>query len=280
MDELRLALEMATEEELKQLTEILYSRKFNPLDYLQSPDPIEVQSQRWETWLDKLEERFRYLAADGMTVIRKRTKQVSYRQILIRICHFLKLPYSNQMVTTEIEEEIFLHLANQAWKKLPPAEQRSLTIKVQRSLAQSNFSEPLPPQIQSNPLKLFFKGSSALAVSSLIKPILMRQIAQQFMLHFASYQAAKTTLLKGGTAAAAQIQGQAALQAARRGMAATAARYGATRTLFAFLGPALWGWFLADLGWRAIATNYGRIIPVVFTLAQIRLTRSECWQTV
>ena len=100
------------------------------------------------------------------------------------------------------------------------------------------------------------------------------------MLHLASYQAAKTTLLKGGTAAAAQIQGQAALQAARRGMAATAARYGATRTLFAFLGPALWGWFLADLGWRAIATNYGRIIPVVFTLAQIRLTRSECWQTV
>ena len=44
-----------------------------------------------------------------------------------------------------------------------------------------------------------------------------------------------------------------------------------------FLGPALWSWFLADLGWRAIATNYGRVIPVVFTLAQIRLTREPVW---
>jgi len=29
------------------------------------------------------------------------------------------------------------------------------------------------------------------------------------------------------------------------------------------------------LGWKAIATNYGRIIPIIFTLAQIRLTRGE-----
>ena len=28
-----------------------------------------------------------------------------------------------------------------------------------------------------------------------------------------------------------------------------------------------------DLGWRAVASNYTRVIPVVFTLAQIRLTR-------
>jgi uncharacterized protein YaaW (UPF0174 family) len=61
-------------------------------------------------------------------------------------------------------------------------------------------------------------------------------------------------------------------------MTLTAARYGAVRTIFAFAGPALWGWFLADLGWRAIATNYGRIIPVIFALAQIRLTREDCWQ--
>jgi len=44
------------------------------------------------------------------------------------------------------------------------------------------------------------------------------------------------------------------------------------------LGPALWAWFFADLGWRAIATNYARVIPVVFTLAQIRLIRSAEYQ--
>lgn len=279
MDELRSALELASEEELKQLTEILFSRKFNPLDYLQAPDPISVQSQGWETWLDALEERFRYLAADGMTVLRQRTEKVSYRESLVRICHYLKLPYSNQMATTEIEEEIFLHLAGKAWKQLPPSQQRSLNAQIQRSLSESNLPEPLPAHLQSNPANLIVKGS-ALAVSSVLKPLLLRHVAQQFALHFASYQAAKTALLQGGAAAASQLQTQAALQAARRGMTVTAARYGAVRTVFTFLGPALWGWFLADLGWRAIATNYGRIIPAVFALAQIRLTRSECWQPV
>jgi uncharacterized protein YaaW (UPF0174 family) len=48
--------------------------------------------------------------------------------------------------------------------------------------------------------------------------------------------------------------------------------------VFAVLGPVMWGWFFADLGWRAIATNYGRIIPTIFALAQIRLTRAECWE--
>jgi uncharacterized protein YaaW (UPF0174 family) len=61
-------------------------------------------------------------------------------------------------------------------------------------------------------------------------------------------------------------------------MTISAARYGAVRSVFAFMGPVMWAWFFADLGWRAIATNYGRIIPTVFTLAQIRLTRTECWE--
>lgn len=85
---------------------------------------------------------------------------------------------------------------------------------------------------------------------------------------------AKTTIVKGGGVLANQL----AVKSAQRGMAMTAARYGAVRSVFAFVGPVLWGWFLADLGWRAITTNYGRIIPVIFTLAEIRLTRSECWE--
>lgn len=151
MDELRSALELANEEELKQLTQILFSRKFNPLDYLQAPDPITVQSQDWETWLDALEDRFRYLAADGMTVLRRKTERVSYRESLIRICHYLKLAYSNEMATTDIEEEIFLYLASKAWKQLPPAQQKSLNAQIQRSLAESNLPEPLPVQLQRNP---------------------------------------------------------------------------------------------------------------------------------
>lgn len=278
LDELRTALELATEEELQQLTQILFCRKFNPLDYLQTPDPIEIQSQDWETWIDSIDKRFRYLAADGFTVLRGKTQQFSYREALIRVCHYLKIPYSKQMSTTDIEAEIFLNLIGKAWKRLPSKEQKSLTARIQRSLAQSNPREPLLVQIEQDSLDLILKGSSAIAFGSFIKPWLLKQIAQQFATHFATYQAATSALVRGGTAVAAQIQNRVALQAAERGMAMSAARYGAVRTAFAFVGPVLWGWLVADIGWKAIATNYGRIIPVIFALAQIRLTRTECWE--
>ncbi|HEY9597503.1 MAG TPA: YaaW family protein [Cyanophyceae cyanobacterium] len=278
MDELRAALELATEDELIQLTDILFRRKFNPLDYLQTPDPIEIQSQDREAWLDAIEARFRFLAADGMTVLRGRTQKFTYRQALIQVCHYLKIPYSKKLSTTDLEAEIFLNLMSKAWKRLPASDRKSITVQVQRSLDRVKLSEPLPVHIQHNPMSLLIKGGSALAVSSLLKQILLRQMARQFAIHFARYQVAREAIVQGGTAAAAQFQNYLALQTAREGMAINAARYGVTRSVFAFLGPLLWGYFFADLGWRAIATNYGRIIPTIFTLAQIRLTRSECWE--
>ena len=278
MDELRTALELATEEELQQLTDILFQRKFNPLDYVHTPEPIDIQCQDREIWLDAIEQRFRFLAADGMTVLRGRTREVTYRQALIQVCRYLKIPYSNKFSTTDLEAEIFLNLMRRAWKQLPSSEKQALTVRVQRSLAKTNFSEPLPVHLQHDPITLILKGGSALAVSSFIKPLLLQQLARQFALHFATYQVAKQTIVQGGAAAAAQLQGYLAMQTAGRGMAVSAARYGAARGVLAFIGPAMWGWFLADLGWRAIATNYGRIIPTIYALAQIRLTRSECWE--
>lgn len=274
MDELRSALEMATEEELRQLTQVLFCRKFNPLDYLQTPDPIEVQSQDWDQWLDKIEARFRFLASDGLTVIKRKTQGFSYRQTLIRVCHYLKIPYSNKMSTIDIEADIFLNLLGKAWKNLPPAQQNSLMSQIQASLAKSNIPDALPVQLQHNPMNLVLKGSSAFAVNSIVKPLLLKHIAQQFALHFARYQVAQQAMIRGGAAVANQV----AVNTARRGMAMTAARYGVVRGVLSFVGPVLWGWFVADLGWRAIATNYGRIIPVIFALAQIRLTRTETWE--
>ena len=62
---MRSALELATEDELQQLTELLFCRRFNPLDYVHTPQPIDIQSRDREAWLDAIEQRFRYLAADG-----------------------------------------------------------------------------------------------------------------------------------------------------------------------------------------------------------------------
>ncbi len=280
MDELRAALELATHEELQQLTEILFRRRFNPLDYVQAADPIDIQSQDHENWLDAIELRFRFLAADGMTVLKGRTAEYSYRDALIQVCRYLKIPYSKQLSTTDIEAEIFLNLMSRAWKRLPAKEKKSLTVRVQQSLALSNLSEPLPVQLQHDPMGLLLKGGSALAVSSILKPILLQKVAQQFALHFATYQVAKQAVVKGSVVAATEIQGYLALQTAKQGMALNAARYGATRSVLGLLGPLLWGYFFADLGWRAIATNYGRIIPTIFALAQIRLTRAECWEPI
>jgi len=273
LDELRTALELATEEELQQITNILFCRRFNPLDYLRAPDAIAVQSQDWESWLDSVEDRFRYLAADGVTVLKGQTEKVSYRQILVRVCHFLKVPYSQKMPTTEIEAEIYLHLVNKAWKRLPPSEQKSLSIQIQKALADSHTPQPLPVHLQHNPLDIVLKGSSVIAINSILKPILLKHIAGQFALHFVRYQGAKTALVQGGA-----IANQIALQTAKQGMTTAAARYGAVRTVLSLVGPALWGWFIADLGWKAIATDYGRIIPTIFAIAQIRLTRDDCWQ--
>ncbi|MBD2741991.1 YaaW family protein [Coleofasciculus sp. FACHB-1120] len=278
MDELRAALKLATEEELEQLTDILFRRKFNPLDYVQTPDPIDIQSQDREAWLDAIEQRFRFLAADGVTVLRGRTGEVTYRQILIQVCRYLKLPYSAKLSTTDLEAEVFLNLMGRAWKQMPRHEQKALTARVQRSLAKSQLSEPLPVQLQHDPMALLVKGGSALAVSSIVQPLLLQQLARQFAIHFASYQVAKETVIQGSAAAAAQFQNYVVLQTAKRGMAMSAARYGAIRSVFALVGPAMWAWFFADLGWRAIATNYGRIIPIIVALAQIRLTRAECWE--
>lgn len=279
MDELRTALELATDEELSGLTNVLFHRQLNPLDYLCAPDPIDVQSQDRLTWIDSVEERFRFLAADGVTVIRGQSAQVSYRQVLIQVCRYLKIPYSQDFSTLDLESEIFLHLLQRACKSMNADERRQLNQRMQRSLSQLQFAQPLPANLQQNPMGVLLKGSSALALSAVVRPLVLQQLARQIAIHMATYQVAQQAIAKGGVAIATQIQARAAMQTATRGIVLNTARYTAVRSVLAVLGPAMWAWFFADLGWRAIATNYGRIIPVVFTLAQIRLTRADCFGT-
>lgn len=268
MDELRSALELATEEELQDLTAILFQRKFNPLDYLNGVSPDAIQCGDRQGWLTAIEQRFRFLAADGLTVLKGQTEFVTYRQVLVQVCRYLKLRYSPTWQTTELETEIFLHLVRHTWKQLSSRERRDLTHRIRQALSKS-ATHPLPLNCQEDTLRLFLEGSSALALSSVMRPLLLRQVARQFAAYFATYQAGR---------AAASLQGQAVLQVARRGMAFSAARYGSLRSVCAVLGTALWAGFAVDLGWRTISTNYSRVIPIIFTLAQIRLIRGGAWQ--
>lgn len=277
MDELRTVLELATDEELQLLTEILFQRKFNPIDYVCTPEPIDVQSRDRSAWIDAIEQRFRFVAADGFTVLQGRSDQLSYRRILVQVCRYLKIPYDTAYSTIELEEEVFLFLLHRTWERLPDVEKQVLNDRMQRSLSQSDLTKQLPFSLRRNPLGILLGGSSALAMTSVVRPMILQQIARQVAIHTATYQLAKQATAKAGTAIALQVQ--VGMRMASRGAILSTARYTAARSMFAFLGTAMWVWFVADLGWRAIATNYARIIPVIFTLAQIRLIRAHYVET-
>jgi uncharacterized protein YaaW (UPF0174 family) len=274
VDELREALDLATDEELQALTEILFRRKFNPLDYVYMPEPIVIQSQARGTWIDAIEARFQFLAADGFTVLRRKTGEVSYRQVLVQVCRYLKIACAQNLSTEHLEAEIFLFLLNRAWQQLPAAEQADLNGALQQAVSEAELTQRLPPSAHNDPAGLLVSGS-AIAASSVLRGVILQFIARQYAIHAATYQVASQVAGQAAQAGAAiaQIQSQVTMQTASRSMALTAARYGTARSVFALLGPAMWTYFFADLGWRAIATNYSRVIPVVFTLAQIRLTR-------
>ncbi|PSP17759.1 MAG: hypothetical protein BRC58_05295 [Cyanobacteria bacterium QS_8_64_29] len=181
------------------------------------------------------------MAADGATVLKGRAQQLTYRQALLRTCHYLKLTDIAALSTPDLEAEVFLRLSGRAWKRLPVERQQALLAQLQRSLAERDASQPLPARVQRDPARLLLKGRGAAAVSTVLGPMLLRQLARQFAWQLARYQAAQQALAQAGTAA---VGHQAALHAARQGMAASAARYSTARAALSFVGPALWGWFL------------------------------------
>ncbi len=271
MDDLTEALELATLDELHYCAEILFRRKFNPIDYLTMPQVIELKSRDRLELIAAIAQRFKFLGADGFTVLKGKTNQISYRQILERVCQHLAIAYSQSQTVPEIEAELFLSLIQKSWQKLSPKERRRLNDSMQLALTESDLQKSLPSG--ADPLGLVLKGTGAIALSTVVQPVVMNFLAKQFAIHLATYQIGQEAIKLGGTAIANKLQIYVTSNIAQYGMASTAARYALARTAFSFITPALWGVFFADLGWRAIATNYARIIPVIFTLAQIRLLR-------
>ncbi len=43
----------------------------------------------------------------------------------------------------------------------------------------------------------------------------------------------------------------------------------AAQGALSFLGPVMWGWLALDLAYKAIGTDYARVIRAVFILAQV-----------
>ncbi|NJK34889.1 MAG: hypothetical protein HC919_08030 [Oscillatoriales cyanobacterium SM2_2_1] len=267
MNELRMVLDVASDEELHQIADILFRRAFNPLDYFATPSVTEILSWQRHDLIEHLLKRFSFLAADGWLVLKRRTGTLTYRDILVRVTQFLKLPVSHALTVPQMEAEIFLHLMQQAWNKLSPQERDA----PQSTIRAQELHHTLPAEWSNQPWRVLLGGSAAAV--SIAQPAVMHLLARQVAWQLARLQIGEELLKAGGGAIAKKIQAQFAVNLAQRGVSQALARQAAARTVFAVITPALWGLFLADLGWRAIATNYGRVIPVIFTVAQIRLLR-------
>lgn len=93
------------------------------------------------------------------------------------------------------------------------------------------------------------------------------EVARQLILSRGAYEAALLCLKEGMR----QQTSTVALFAAQKGLTTATARYSAVRASASILGPLLWGVVAADLTLKAVGTDYGRVMRVVFALAQIRL---------
>lgn len=64
-------------------------------------------------------------------------------------------------------------------------------------------------------------------------------------------------------------------QAASQNLTVAAARYSAVRGALGMLGPLMWAWLGADLAFKALGTDYARLVRAIFALCQIRLLRTR-----
>uniref|UniRef100_A0A0D9XEB6 Uncharacterized protein n=1 Tax=Leersia perrieri TaxID=77586 RepID=A0A0D9XEB6_9ORYZ len=270
--ELRMVLELATEEELMEFEEILYGTSyFSPLlksiakrpnsDYINDLDDIEER----DIFISKLESRFLYLAADARSIIRG--SRPSYRNVLLGVRRELGVRCSSKLCTADLEAEIFLHLLDEyssrqkgpdlfPWnKQKSPKENSNLGVNKWMVLTDSAW-------------KIGAKGLE----SAFLK--LAKRLSGKLLTEAGKYEIKKELLKQGGRLAAANLESRAGLLAARQGLARAASRYVGLRSIMTFLGPIMWGTLLADIVIQMLGTDYARIVQAIYAFAQIRLTRT------
>ncbi|KAL5201902.1 hypothetical protein ABZP36_036256 [Zizania latifolia] len=283
--ELRMVLELATDEELMEFEEILYGTSyFSPLlksiakrpnsDYVVALDDIEER----DIFISKLESRFLYLAADARSIIRG--CRPSYRNVLLGVRRELSVHCSSKLCTADLEAEIFLHLLDEysshkkgpvvfPWnKQRSPQENSSLGVNKWMVLTDSAW------RIGAKGLEsAVLKGGSALTLK-MVYESLAKRLSGKLLMEAGKYEIKKELLKQGGRLAAVNLESRAGLLAARQGLARAASRYAGLRSVMTFLGPIMWGTLLADIVIQMLGTDYARIVQAIYAFAQIRLTRT------
>lgn len=254
--ELRSVLELATDSELSEIQTILFGPSYlSPL--LKSitsasgnmdPSMIEHDIQLRQHFIETLESRFFFLAADARSTLRG--WRPSYRNVLLHLTSKLNIPCSTQLHTHHLELEIFLHL-----------------LHFNSHLSASSHSQW--KHFQS----ILFKGGGIFTLAKIYQ-LLASKLSGKMLVEAANYQVKKELLKKGGQVALINLESRAALLAAKQGFLGAASRYLGFRSMLTLLGPVLWGTLLADLVIQMLGTDYARILRTIYALAQIRVIRT------
>ncbi|KAL4578903.1 hypothetical protein LXL04_015034 [Taraxacum kok-saghyz] len=279
--ELHSVLQLATGSELYEVEKILFGTSyFSPLlksiakpaeiDYVM----IEEDPEEREEFIRILESRFFFLAADARSSLRG--WRPTYRDVLLGVRKELKIHCSTKISTEDLEVEIFLHLLQEYSSeglrslKRTSDDDGSLEVglsswKVQTFGALGHGAEEL--------FSTILKGGGVFTVGRLYN-LISSKLSGKVFLEAANYQIKKEVLKKGGRMAAINLESRAALLAAKQGLAGAASRYFGVRSIMVFLGPMLWGTFLADIVIQMLGTDYARILRAIYAFAQIRISRT------
>ncbi|PKA61550.1 hypothetical protein AXF42_Ash018838 [Apostasia shenzhenica] len=307
--ELRSVLELATDEELFELESILYGPRqafivslkklaffdcsyFSPLlksivskpsvDYISD----EADFQCREDFIQNLESRFFFLAADARSTLRG--WRPSYRNVLLGMRKKLKVSCSSKLSTEDLEVEIFLHLLQEysSPEDSPMAfffdEAKFLRNSGSVGVGISQWKVQFLTAVRTGAKdfqETVLKGGGILTMSKILQMV-ARRLTGKVIMEAANYEIKHEIIKRGGQLAAINLESRAALLAARKGLAGAVSRYLGFRNLMIFLGPLFWGTFLAEIVIRSLGTDYARVLRAIYAFAQIRLTRTYGWTSI
>ncbi|XP_057545367.1 uncharacterized protein LOC130824393 isoform X2 [Amaranthus tricolor] len=235
--ELRTVLELATNSELFEIEEILFGPSYlSPL--LKSMTSvvefdhfmIEEDTKERDHFIQILESRFLYLAADARSTLRG--WRPSYRNVLLDVRKELKISCSTKLSTEDLEVEIFIHLLKECSRDSDTA-----------AAIRTGTAELCSMLLKGGQL------ISLLKISELVSTRLSGKILTEAAVHKLNKEVVK----KGVTRAASNLFG--------------------FQSLSAFIGPVVWGTFLADIVIQMLGTDYIRILQAINVFSQIRILR-------
>ncbi|XP_060969399.1 uncharacterized protein LOC133036712 isoform X3 [Cannabis sativa] len=237
---------------------------------------IEEDLQEREHFIEALESRFLFLAADARSTLRG--WRPSYRSVLLAVRKELKIQCSNKLSTEDLEAEIFLHLLHDCTSEELEAFPGLLEFSG-ASNAEGGLEFGLSRwKVQAlSALKdvrsVVLKGGGIITLAKIFQ-VVSKRLSGKVFAEAANYQIKREVIRKGGQLAAINLESRAAMLAAKQGFAGAASRYVGLRSMMTLLGPMLWGTFLADVVIQMLGTDYARIIRAIYAFAQIRITRT------